>query len=73
VSVMKGFRTIIFNSIMLIVMILSQIGVFTPENAPDAAAVNAFLDSMDAVLVFALTVGNIILRFFTNTPALRKE
>lgn len=69
---LKGYRTIIFNAIMLAVMVATQAGIFTPEQAPDQAAVNLFLDNLDGVLTFVWGVGNVALRLVTNTAVGQK-
>lgn len=70
---LKGYRTIVFNAIMLLVMVASQAGWLTPEQVPDSATINLFLDNLDGVLTVLWGIGNIALRFVTNTPALQKE
>lgn len=70
---LKGYRTIVFNAIMLAVMVLAQQGVITPEQSPDGEAVNAFLDNLDAVLAALWGIGNVGLRMVTNTPVGQKE
>jgi hypothetical protein len=71
--VLKGYRTIVFNAIMLGIMILAQQGVITPEQSPSGEAVNAFLDNLDAILATLWGVGNVALRVVTNTPVGQKE
>lgn len=65
---MKGYRTIIFNALMLLLATLSWSGV----EVPDAEAVNAFLDHLDAVVLFAAPIGNAVLRVITDTPVGQK-
>jgi hypothetical protein len=71
---LKGYRTIVFNLIMMVIAALAML--LTPEQAaqlPDATAVNVALDHLDALLVFALGVGNLVLRRFTTTPIGKPE
>lgn len=63
---LKGYRTIVFNLIMTIVMVLAM---WSPgESWPTQPEVNAFLDSLEIVLTFVWGLGNIVLRAITNTP-----
>lgn len=70
---LKGYRTIVFNAIMLAVMILAQQGIITPEQSPTGDQVNVFLDNLDAVLAAVWGIGNVALRVVTNTPVGQKE
>lgn len=63
----KGYRTIVFNAIMLVLMLAAQQGWIGADDSPTGEEVNAWLDSLDAVLTGAWGVGNIALRFVTNT------
>lgn len=65
---LKGYRTVIFNTLMALLMILSATGVITPEEVPDGETVNVFLDNLEAVIGGVTVVVNIILRKMTNTP-----
>lgn len=65
---LKGWRTVVFNGIMLIAMIGTQSGWWTSEEAPTGESVNVFLDNLDGVLTFVWGLGNIGLRMVTNTP-----
>ena len=63
----KGWRTIIFNAIMLAAMFGAQAGWWTPEQGPSGEDVNKFLDSLEIVLTFVWGGGNVALRAITNT------
>lgn len=69
---MKGYRTLLFNGLMAAFAVLSYTGVLSSDNAPDASALNGFLDHLDAIVLFVTPVGNAILRFFTNTAVAKK-
>lgn len=67
-AALKGYRTIVFNVIMLGFMIATQQGWIGSEDAPTGEQVSGWLDHLDAVLTGLWAVGNIALRFATNTP-----
>lgn len=74
---LKGFKTLIFNGVMVVIFALNQFGAFGAEHpAPSAdvvdATLNAGLDSVDKILAIATAIGNAILRFGSNTTALKK-
>lgn len=64
---LKGYRTLIFNGIMGVVMIVRA--VWPDAAVPDEAEVGGVLDklieSLDMIIAVA---GNIWLRFVTTTP-----
>ncbi|KKK82669.1 hypothetical protein LCGC14_2801100 [marine sediment metagenome] len=67
---MKGFKTIAFNVIMLIIM---GVRVINPEaELPDEATVEATVLSLDAGLTALWGIGNIILRGVTDSPIFKK-
>lgn len=70
---MKGYRTVAFNTVMAIAMVLSATGVLQPEQVPGAEALNAFFDNLDAVIGGVAAVVNVWLRFRTDTPVGEKE
>ena len=70
---MKGYRTILFNGIMLLVALLSTSGVISGDMIPDAGAVNTFLDHLDAIILFLAPLVNVGLRMVTTTPGGKKE
>jgi hypothetical protein len=68
---LKGYRTIIFNVIMTGVMILKM---WQPEaEVPGAEEIGGALDAIDAALVAAWGVGNMIFRAITNTAIGKPE
>ncbi len=63
---MKGYRTIVFNIVMMIAMIMKQ---WWPEaEVPGEEAINEGLDTIEAALAFIWGIGNAGLRAVTNTP-----
>lgn len=64
---MKGYRTIVFNSIMAALMMLSTFGVIAPGEAPEATTINALLDNADALIGASTVIVNFVLRFMTST------
>ena len=58
---MKGYRTIVFNAVMLVA------GVTGAQVAPEMA--NDFAEAFVAVLA----LGNGLLRLITNTPIFKKD
>lgn len=69
-SKLKGYKTILFNVIMTIVMGLR---LWLPDaELPDEAAVTGAVNALDAFLTAAWGVGNMILRSVTNSPMFNK-
>ena len=67
---LKGFKTIAFNVIMLIVM---GVRVINPEaELPDEAAVEATVNTLDAGLTALWGIGNVFLRGITDSPIFKK-
>lgn len=67
----KGFKTIAFNTVMAIVLVVR---IFNPEaELPDEVAVEAAVVSFDQGFQAVLVIGNLILRGFTNSPIFNKE
>ncbi len=50
------------------IMIASIAGWITPEQAPEAEAVNVFLDNLDGVVAAVWGTGNLVLRGVTTGP-----
>lgn len=74
---LKGFKTIIFNGVMVVVFALNQFGAFgTDAPAPTDVDVNAVLDAgldvVDKAVAIAAAIGNAILRFGINTTVFKK-
>ena len=65
---MKGYRTVLFNALMALIALLGSMGIIEGSEAPDAGAVNAFLDNIEAVVLFVTPFGNMILRWLTTGP-----
>ena len=68
---LKGYRTIIFNVIMTVFMLIN---VWSPDTElPSGEDVKGALDNLDLALAFFWGLGNIILRAITDTPIFKKE
>ncbi len=68
---LKGYKTIIFNVLMSLTMVIR---LWKPEvELPEATAVSGALDSLDAALSAIWGVGNIWLRAVTDTKILSKN
>lgn len=68
---MKGYRTIVFNVIMTLVMILKM---FNPEaEVPTGEEVGGAVDAVEAAIASVWGVGNVILRAVTTTKIGSKE
>ena len=67
---LKGFKTIAFNVLMLVIM---GVRVINPEaELPDAEAVESTVISVDAALTALWGFVNIILRSVTDSPIFKK-
>ncbi len=64
---MKGYRTIVFNSIMAALMLASTFGVIAPSESPDASTINTVLDNVEALIGTVTILVNFVLRFMTST------
>lgn len=73
---LKGFKTIIFNGLMVVVFALNQFGAFGAEAVPTPDGVDAVLtgglDAVDKVLALLTAIGNAALRFGVNTTVFKK-
>lgn len=68
---LSGFKTIVFNTVMAVIM---AVRIFSPEaELPDEATVEAAAMSLDQALVAFTAVVNMILRAVTNSPVFKKE
>lgn len=66
----KGYRTLIFNAIMTILMVTR---VWKPEaELPDAEAVGGAIDALTVALATVWGIGNAIFRAVTDTPIGKK-
>ena len=69
-NALKGFKTIAFNLLMLVIM---GARVINPEaELPDEATVEATVLSLNAGLTALWGIGNIILRAATDSPIFKK-
>ena len=64
---MKGYRTVAFNLVMGVVMLVNQ--VYGTEIGD--AQVSATIDALDAGLTGLWAIGNVVLRAVTNTSIFR--
>ncbi len=66
----KGYKTVVFNVLMGLIMVWKAV---SPESElPAPEAISGLLDSLYASLDSILVVGNIVLRAVTNTAIGRK-
>lgn len=68
---LKGYRTMIFNGIMAVLVVFKYI--YPDAELPDAAVIGSLLDGIIANIEAITVVGNVILRAFTTTPVFKKE
>lgn len=68
---MKGYKTIIFNSIMAIIAVVYALN--PDAEKPSAEQVQGSVDAVEAGFTAVLTVGNVILRAITTSPVFKKE
>lgn len=67
----KGFRTIIFNVIMTVFVLIN---VWSPSTElPSGEEVQGALQHLDLALAFFWGLGNIILRAVTDTKIFKKD
>lgn len=67
---LKGWKTILFNIIMIG---FALVAVLNPEAVlPGEAAVKENIQALETVVVFFWGVGNVILRAVTNSPIFKK-
>ena len=68
---LKGYRTIIFNLMMTLFMIIS---IWNPAaELPNQQDVMVGFDQVEAAIAFIWGLGNMILRAITDTPIFTKE
>ena len=70
---LKGWRTIAFNGVMTLIMILS---LWSPEEAgnfPGVEQINEALNEAEKLVATIWGMGNVVLRAITNTPLGKKE
>ena len=68
---MKGYKTIIFNTLMTVVAVVKALNPDT--EAPSAEDLQAAVDSVDAAIAAVWGIGNVILRAITNSPIFNKD
>ncbi len=68
---LQGFKTVIFNVVMGVIMFVRAL---SPESElPTEEAVTTSVDALDAFLTAAWAVGNLILRAVTNAPIFNRN
>lgn len=68
---MKGFRTVIFNIVMVIVMVIKA--VYPESELPDEETVASTVDAVEVAIGMVWSTGNLILRAVTDSPIFKKE
>lgn len=68
IKFLTGWKTLIFNGVMALVLVATQFGLFTGDNvAPTGDQVHGVLDNLDGVIAGILAIGNALLRAGSNT------
>ena len=67
----KGYRTIIFNAVMAVVLIVSA--VVPDAELPDEAAISDAVVAFEMAVGLVWGVGSMILRAVTDSPIFKKE
>ena len=67
---LKGYKTVLFNAVMMVVAFFSMQGSDSPPTASD---VSTAIDLADAALVSVWGIGNWILRHVTDSPVFWKD
>ena len=70
---LKGYKTVIFNIIMTVIMVISLWNPSEAQNLPDAGTVSGHIDTLDMLLSAVWGIGNVVLRAVTTTPIFKKE
>src|SRR5690349_18010064 len=70
-SFLQGYRTIIFNFAMLVIMLAQQTGMF-PNGAPGPDDVGKAIDVINIALTIVWASGNFLLRWATSTAVFQK-
>jgi hypothetical protein len=68
---MKGYRTVIFNAAMAVVMIIKAAN--PDAELPDAESVTAAVDAVELAIGLVWSIGNMLLRAITDSPIFKKE
>lgn len=67
----KGYRTVLFNIVMAVVMITKSLN---PDmESPSAEEVQQAVDMLDAAIAAVWGIGNVVLRAITTSPIFKKE
>lgn len=67
-KLLAGWKTVLFNAGIVLVLALNQFGLFGQDNpAPTPEQLHGGLDQLDAGLVALGAFGNAVLRAVTNT------
>jgi len=70
---MKGYKTVGYNIIMSLVMLVSMWNPDSASSLPDAAQVSGLLDQAEAWITAVWGIGNVWLRAVTSTAIFQKE
>lgn len=68
---LRGFKTVLFNIIMTVVMAMQLW--FPGAEVPTADQVNSAVGGLELFLTLAWGLGNVVLRAVTNTQIFKKE
>lgn len=67
---MNGYKTIVFNAVMLLVFILNT---FKPELGVTTDDASVAVEGINQLIIIVGGVGNLILRHFSNSPIAYKK
>lgn len=67
---LKGYKTVIFNLIMGLIMMIRAMN--PDAEVPSDGAVTSAIDAIDVALTMAWSAGNLILRAVTTSPIFKK-
>ena len=70
---MKGYKTVIFNVVMTVVMAWRLWFPETASELPTGETVQVVIDNIDKALIAGWGIGNLILRTITNTPIFKNK
>ena len=70
---MKGYKTVIFNAIMSVVMLGSMWNQEAASEFPTAVEVTNLMDQAETWITAVWGIGNVALRAITSTAIFKKE
>lgn len=68
---LKGYKTVIFNALMMILMIAKQM--YPETEIPDEEKIKGAIDMLDLIITSVWGIGNFALRAKTNSPIFKKD